>query len=91
MFGIFKLANIVYVRYFVKETNGKSLEEMKVVFGTVDSLPAGMSRVRIETLLRGLTMAVIRDDILKRKTTFIVFGTSYFFSLSLSASPPLSG
>ncbi|KAK5080893.1 hypothetical protein LTR05_008209 [Lithohypha guttulata] len=44
MFGIFNLANIVHVRYLVKETNGKSLEEMKVVFGTVDSLPAGMSR-----------------------------------------------
>lgn len=36
MFAIFNFANIVYVWFFIKETNGKSLEEMEVVFGTVD-------------------------------------------------------
>lgn len=39
MFAIFNFANIVYVWFFVRETNGKSLEEMEVVFGTVDHLP----------------------------------------------------
>lgn len=36
MFAIFNFANIAYVWFFIKETNGKSLEEMEVVFGTVD-------------------------------------------------------
>lgn len=39
MFAIFNFANIVYVWFFIRETNGKSLEEMEVVFGTVDRLP----------------------------------------------------
>lgn len=39
MFAIFNFANIVYVWFFVRETNGKSLEEMEVIFGTVDHLP----------------------------------------------------
>lgn len=39
MFAIFNFANIVYVYFFIRETNGKSLEEMEVVFGTVDHLP----------------------------------------------------
>lgn len=39
MFAIFNFANIVYVYFFIKETKGKSLEEMEVVFGTVDHLP----------------------------------------------------
>lgn len=40
MFAIFNFANIVYVWFFIKETNGKSLEEMEVVFGTVDHIRA---------------------------------------------------
>jgi len=39
MFAIFNFANIFYVWFFVRETNGKSLEEMEVVFGTVARLP----------------------------------------------------
>lgn len=35
MFAIFNFANIIYVWFFIKETNGKSLEEMEVLFGTV--------------------------------------------------------
>lgn len=35
MFAIFNFANVVYVWFIIKETNGKSLEEMEVVFGTV--------------------------------------------------------
>lgn len=38
MFAIFNFANIIYVWFFIKETNGKSLEEMEVVFGTVDHI-----------------------------------------------------
>ena len=43
MFAIFNFANIVYVWFFIKETNGKSLEEMEVVFGTVDRIGAKSS------------------------------------------------
>lgn len=39
MFFIFNYAIIVYSYFFLKETKGKSLEEMEVVFGTVDRLP----------------------------------------------------
>lgn len=39
MFATFNFANIVYVWFFIKETNGKSLEEMEVVFGTVRQMP----------------------------------------------------
>lgn len=35
MFAIFNFANIIYVWVVIKETNGKSLEEMEAVFGTV--------------------------------------------------------
>jgi hypothetical protein len=39
MFAIFNYAIIVYSYFLLKETTGKSLEEMEVVFGTVDRLP----------------------------------------------------
>lgn len=39
MFAIFNFANIFYVWFFIRETNGKSLEEMEVVFGTIARLP----------------------------------------------------
>ena len=38
MFAIFNYAIILYSWLFIKETAGKSLEEMEVVFGTVASL-----------------------------------------------------
>jgi hypothetical protein len=38
MFAIFNFAIIVYSWLLLKETRGKSLEEMEVVFGTVRSL-----------------------------------------------------
>lgn len=38
MFAIFNFANIIYVWFLIKETNGKSLEEMEVVFGTVNHI-----------------------------------------------------
>ncbi|KAK5452840.1 hypothetical protein LTS15_006988 [Exophiala xenobiotica] len=40
MFAIFNYAVIVYSYFFLKETKGKSLEEMEVVFGTVERLPS---------------------------------------------------
>jgi MFS family permease len=39
MFAIFNYAIIVYSYFLLKETTGKSLEEMEVVFGTVNRLP----------------------------------------------------
>ena len=41
MFAIFNYAIIVYSWFFLKETQGKSLEEMEVVFGTVSHLKYG--------------------------------------------------
>ena len=38
MFAIFNYAIIVYVYFVLRETTGKSLEEMEVVFGTVNRL-----------------------------------------------------
>ena len=39
MFAIFNYAIIFYSYFLLKETKGKSLEEMEVVFGTVKELP----------------------------------------------------
>ena len=39
MFAIFNYAIIFYSFFVLRETAGKSLEEMEVVFGTVDRLP----------------------------------------------------
>ncbi|KAF5554633.1 quinate permease [Fusarium mexicanum] len=36
MFGIFCFANFAFVFFFIKETKGRSLEEMDVLFGMVD-------------------------------------------------------
>ncbi|PCG94550.1 Major facilitator superfamily domain, general substrate transporter [Penicillium occitanis (nom. inval.)] len=36
MFGIFCLAMSVFVTFFVKETKGRSLEDMDILFGSVD-------------------------------------------------------
>lgn len=37
MFGIFCLANFTFVFFFIKETKGRSLEDMDILFGTVDA------------------------------------------------------
>lgn len=37
MFGIFCSANGVWVFFFVRETKGRSLEDMDILFGTVDA------------------------------------------------------
>jgi hypothetical protein len=38
MFGIFCLAMGVFAFFFIKETKGRSLEDMDVLFGTVDQV-----------------------------------------------------
>jgi hypothetical protein len=38
MFGIFCLAMGVFALLFIKETKGRSLEDMDVLFGTVDEV-----------------------------------------------------
>jgi len=35
MFGIFSLANAAFAFFFVKETKGRTLEDMDLIFGTV--------------------------------------------------------
>lgn len=37
MFGIFCSANFVFVFFFVKETKGRTLEDMDILFGTVEA------------------------------------------------------
>ena len=45
MFAIFNYAIIFYSWFLLKETQGKSLEEMEIVFGTVASLKRSPSEV----------------------------------------------
>ena len=37
MFGIFCLANFTFVWFFIKETKGRTLEDMDIIFGTVQA------------------------------------------------------
>jgi hypothetical protein len=37
MFGIFCIANFVFVWFFIKETKGRTLEDMDLIFGTVEA------------------------------------------------------
>ena len=37
MFGIFCAANFVFVFFFIKETKGLTLEDMDVIFGTIEA------------------------------------------------------
>ena len=37
MFGCFCLGNFVFVWFFIKETKGRTLESMDVLFGTIDA------------------------------------------------------
>ena len=50
MFAIFNYAIIVYSYFLLKETQGKSLEEMEVVFGTVPHLKIGDGEVQSERI-----------------------------------------
>ncbi|KAL1964529.1 hypothetical protein VTN77DRAFT_6826 [Rasamsonia byssochlamydoides] len=56
MFGIFCLAMGIFVFFFVKETKGRSLEDMDVLFGTVDE---AQRRADVEQVLhKGLVAHV---------------------------------
>lgn len=57
MFGIFSVANGVFVYFFIKETKGKTLEDMDVLFGTVE---AEQRAVDVERILQ---KGVTQDDI----------------------------
>lgn len=48
MFGIFCTANGVFALFFIKETKGLSLEDMDILFGSVD---AEQRRKDVETTL----------------------------------------
>jgi hypothetical protein len=37
MFGIFCAANFTFVFFFIKETKGRTLEDMDIIFGTVEA------------------------------------------------------
>ena len=37
MFGIFCAANFAFVFFFIKETKGRTLEDMDIIFGTVEA------------------------------------------------------
>jgi sugar porter (SP) family MFS transporter len=50
MFAIFNYAIIFYSFFVLRETTGKSLEEMEVVFGTLDRLPMKDSQVDPRTV-----------------------------------------
>jgi MFS family permease len=56
MFGIFCAANFVFVWFFVKETKGRSLEDMEILFGTVEA------DVRAADVERMLHKGAIHDD-----------------------------
>ncbi|KAE8452720.1 hypothetical protein EG329_013979 [Mollisiaceae sp. DMI_Dod_QoI] len=56
MFGIFCLANFAFVYFFVKETKNRTLEDMDVLFGTVDA------EVRAADIERVLQKGIMNDD-----------------------------
>jgi MFS family permease len=56
MFGIFCAANFVFVWFFVKETKGRSLEDMEILFGTVEA------DVRAADVERMLHKGAVHDD-----------------------------
>ncbi|KAF8849604.1 general substrate transporter [Acephala macrosclerotiorum] len=56
MFGIFCAANFTFVFFFVKETKGRTLEDMDVLFGTVDA------EVRAADVERVLHKGMMHDD-----------------------------
>jgi hypothetical protein len=57
MFGIFCASMGVYVFFFIKETKGRSLEDMDVLFGTVDE------SVRAADVERVLHKSVVTQEI----------------------------
>ena len=64
MFGIFCLAMGVWVFFFIKETKGRSLEDMDILFGTVNEAQrqADVERMLHKRAMRGETDPTIGDD-----------------------------
>lgn len=58
MFGIFCLAMGIFAFFFIKETKGRSLEDMDVLFGTVDEIQRNAD---VEQVL-GKTRAAHMED-----------------------------
>jgi MFS family permease len=56
MFGIFCAANFTFVFFFIKETKGRTLEDMDVLFGTVDA------EVRAADVERVLHKGILHDE-----------------------------
>jgi MFS family permease len=56
MFGIFCAANFAFVWFFVKETKGRTLEDMEILFGTVEA------DVRAADVERMLHKGAMHDD-----------------------------
>jgi hypothetical protein len=56
MFGIFCAANFVFVYFFIKETKGRTLEDMEILFGTVEA------DVRAADIERMLHKGAVHDD-----------------------------
>lgn len=56
MFGIFCAANFAFVFFFIKETKGRTLEDMEILFGTVEA------DVRAADIERMLHKGAAHDD-----------------------------
>jgi hypothetical protein len=60
MFGIFCFSMSFYVMFFIKETKGRTLEDMDLLFGTVDET---QRRVDVEQVLhKGLVSHVEQTE-----------------------------
>lgn len=59
MFGIFCCANGIFATLFIKETKGRSLEEMDVLFGAVD---AATREADVEKVLEQEKQIVRHDE-----------------------------
>jgi hypothetical protein len=55
MFGVFCLANGVFVFFFLRETKGRTLESMDVLFGAVDSEQRDRDVGRMLEIEKGIT------------------------------------
>lgn len=67
MFGIFCVAMGIWVFFFIKETKGRSLEDMDILFGTVD---ANQRAVDVEHMLhKGTTVMGETESMAENKGT----------------------
>jgi len=58
MFGVFCLANGVFVWFFIKETKGRTLESMDVLFGSVESEQRDRDVGRMLEIEKGIVPSV---------------------------------